>query len=350
MRDRLLSFREKRNDTIMKIALKSASIATLLATMLLGCGQSPESTDTQSSESTTTEKFVAITQIVEHPALDATREGVKDELAEAGLKEGENLKWQWESAQGNPSTAAQIASKFVGDRPDVIVAIATPSAQAIISATKEIPVIFTAVTDPIGAKLVENLEKPGELVTGVTDLSPIGEQLDLIKEITPEVKRVGVLYSAGESNSVSLVELLKKEAISRNLEIVEATAAQSSNVATAAQSLIGKVDVIYVPTDNTIVSALEAAIQVATENKIPLYAGDTDSVERGAIAALSFNYYDVGRQTGKVVLEVLEGKKPGDIPVKSVEKLQLFVNLKAAEAMGVEIPESVKSRAEKVIE
>ena len=350
MRDRLLSFREKRNDTIMKIALKSASIATLLATMLLGCGQSPESTDTQSSESTTTEKFVAITQIVEHPALDATREGVKDELAEAGLKEGENLKWQWESAQGNPSTAAQIASKFVGDRPDVIVAIATPSAQAIISATKEIPVIFTAVTDPIGAKLVGNLEKPGELVTGVTDLSPIGEQLDLIKEITPEVKRVGVLYSAGESNSVSLVELLKKEAISRDLEIVEATAAQSSNVATAAQSLIGKVDVIYVPTDNTIVSALEAAIQVATENKIPLYAGDTDSVERGAIAALSFNYYDVGRQTGKVVLEVLEGKKPGDIPVKSVEKLQLFVNLKAAEAMGVEIPESVKSRAEKVIE
>ncbi|WP_204104131.1 MULTISPECIES: ABC transporter substrate-binding protein [Spirulina sp. CCY15215] len=334
----------------MKIALKSAFITTLLATTLLGCGQSPESTDTKSSESKTTEKFVAITQIVEHPALDATREGVKDELAEAGLKEGENLKWEWESAQGNPSTAAQIASKFVGDRPDVIVAIATPSAQAIISATKEIPVIFTAVTDPIGAKLVENLEKPGELVTGVTDLSPIGEQLDLIKEITPEVKRVGVLYSAGESNSVSLVELLKKEAISRNLEIVEATAAQSSNVATAAQSLIGKVDVIYVPTDNTIVSALEAAIQVATENKIPLYAGDTDSVERGAIAALSFNYYDVGRQTGKIVLEVLEGKKPGDIPVQSVEKLQLFVNLKAAEAMGVEIPESVKSRAEKVIQ
>ncbi|MEA5467795.1 ABC transporter substrate-binding protein [Spirulina sp. 06S082] len=334
----------------MKIALKSASIATLLATMLLGCGQSPESTDTQSSESTTTEKFVAITQIVEHPALDATRDGVKDELAEAGLKEGENLKWQWESAQGNPSTAAQIASKFVGDRPDVIVAIATPSAQAIISATKEIPVIFTAVTDPIGAKLVENLEKPGELVTGVTDLSPIGEQLDLIKEITPEVKRVGVLYSAGESNSVSLVELLKKEAISRNLEIVEATATQSSNVATAAQSLIGKVDAIYVPTDNTIVSALEAAIQIATENKIPLYAGDTDSVERGAIAALSFNYYDVGRQTGKIVLEVLEGKKPGDIPVQSVEKLQLFVNLKAAEAMGVEIPESVRAKAEKVIQ
>ncbi|MGK7925717.1 MAG: ABC transporter substrate-binding protein [Spirulina sp.] len=342
MHDRCLPFREKRNETTVKIALKSAFITTLLAATLLGCGQS--------SEEKTHEKFVAITQIVEHPALDATREGVKDELAEAGLKAGDNLKWQWESAQGNPSTAAQIASKFVGDNPDVIVAIATPSAQAAVSATEEIPVIFTAVTDPLGAKLVENMDKPGGLVTGVTDLSPIGKQLDLIQEITPDAKRVGVLYNAGEANSVSLVELLKKEAESRNLEIVEATAAQSSNVATAAQSLVGKADIIYVPTDNTIVSALEAAIQVATENKIPLYAGDTDSVERGAIASLSFNYYDVGRQTGKIVLEVLDGKNPGDIAVQSVEKLQLFVNLKAAEAMGVTIPDSVKSKAEKTIE
>jgi putative ABC transport system substrate-binding protein len=350
MRDRFLSFRDQRNETTVKISLKSTFITALLAVALIGCGQSSESTNTTSSEDSTDEKFVAITQIVEHPALDATRDGVKDELEEAGLKEGDNLKWQWESAQGNASTAAQIASKFVGDNPDVIVAIATPSAQAAISAAEDIPVIFTAVTDPVGAKLVETMEKPGELVTGVTDLSPIGEQLDLIKEITPDIERIGVLYNAGEANSVSLVELLKKEAESRNLEIVEATAAQSSNVATAAQSLVGKADVIYIPTDNTIVSALEAAIQVATENKIPLYAGDTDSVERGAIASLSFNYYDVGRQTGKIVLEVLEGKNPGEISVQSVEKLQLFVNLQAAEAMGVEIPESVKSRAEKMIE
>lgn len=326
--------------------LRSVLIATTLITGLWGCnsGQSP-----QSSNPTTAQKYVAVTQIVEHPALDATRKGVQDELAAAGLKVGENLKWEWESAQGNPTTAAQIANKFVGENPDVIVAISTPSAQAAVATARSIPVIFTAITDPLAAKLVSNLEKPGGLVTGVMDFAPVTEHLALITEIAPETKRVGVVYNPGETNSVSLVNILKEETQKRGLTLVEAPANRSSDVATATRSLVGKADAVYIPTDNTIVSALESAIQVGIENKLPIYAGDTDSVKRGAIASLGFNYYDVGRETGKIVLQVLNGQKPGDIPVKSIQEYELFINSKSANSMGVKIPETVTKRADQII-
>ncbi|VXD19237.1 ABC superfamily ATP binding cassette transporter, binding protein [Planktothrix serta PCC 8927] len=332
---------------MIKFNVRLAFIASVLVATLFGCNSGQSSS---TSNSRIPQRFVAVTQIVEHPSLDATREGIKDELAAAGLKAGDSLKWEWESAQGNPSTATQIASKFAGENPDVVVAIATPSAQASVAIVRNIPVIFTAVTDPIGAKLVNNLEKPGGLVTGVTDLSPLDKQLDLIQEITPTVKRLGVIYNAGEANSVSLIELLKTEATKRGLTVIEATANRSSDVATSARSLVGKVEAIYIPTDNTIVSALESVIQVGIDNKIPVYAGDTDSVKRGAMAGLSFNYYQVGRQTGKLVLRVLNGESPGNIPVESVEKLELFINPKSATAMGVKIPDSVLKKADKRIE
>ncbi len=326
--------------------LRSAFIATTLIAGLWGCnsGQSP-----QNSNSGTAQKYVAVTQIVEHPALDATRQGIKDELEATGLKAGETLKWEWESAQGSPTTAAQIANKFVGDNPDVIVAISTPSAQAVVATARNIPVIFTAVTDPLGAKLVSNLEKPGGLVTGTRDFPPIAQHLDLIQEISPQVKRIGVVYNPGEANSVSLINSLKKETQSRGLSIVEATANRSSDVATATRSLVGKADVVYIPTDNTIVSALESVIQVGIENKLPVYAADTDSVKRGAIATVGFNYYDIGRETGKIVLQVLNGKKPGDIPVKTIPKYELFINPNSANSMGVTIPEAVQKRANQII-
>lgn len=292
---------------------------------------------------------VAVTAIVEHPALDAARDGIKTELAAAGYEEGKNLRFLYESAQGNPATAAQIARKFVGERPDVIVPISTPSAQAVVGATKDIPVVFTAVTDPVGAKLVTDPMKPGGNVTGMSDLSPIGQHLDLIKEILPEAQTLGVIYNPGEANSLTLLELIRKEAPARGLAIREAAAPKSADVLPAAQSLVGKVDAIYVPTDNTVVTALEAIVQVGERNKLPVFAGDTDSVPRGAIAALGFNYFDVGRQTGKIVARVLNGEKPGDIPVQGVEITELVVNPKAAEAMGVTIPEAVLARAKTVV-
>ena len=295
------------------------------------------------------EAFVAVTAIVEHPALDACRDGIRDELKADGYEEGKNLKFVYESAQGNPGTAVQIAQKFVGENPTVIVPISTPSAQAVIGATTDIPVVFTAVTDPLGAKLVTNLEKPGGNVTGMSDLSPIAKHIELIKEITPNAKRIGVTYNPGEANSLTLLDLLKKHGSAMGYEIVEAPAPKSSDVLAAAQSLVGKADVIYVPTDNTIVSAFEAVVKVGIDNQIPVYAGDTDSAKRGAIAALGFNYYDVGRQTGKIVLRVLKGEKPGDIPVEGVQITELFVNPGAAAKMGVTIPDAVIARAKEVV-
>ncbi len=228
-------------------------------------------------------------------------------------RSGQNSTSRYESAQGNPAIAAQIARKLVGEAPDVIVPISTPSAQAVVGGDQDIPVVFTAVTDPLGAKLVSSLEAPGGNVTGMSDLSPIGLHMDLIKEIMPDAQRLGVIYNPGEANSVTLVELLKLEAPVRGLEVVEAAAPRSSDVLAAAQSLVGKVDAIYVPTDNTVVTALEAIVKVGIDNQLPVFAGDTDSVPRGAIAALGFNYYDLGRQTGQIVARVLDGEAPGAI-------------------------------------
>jgi putative tryptophan/tyrosine transport system substrate-binding protein len=292
---------------------------------------------------------VAVTAIVEHPALDATRDGVRDELAAQGWKVGENLRFDYQSAQGNPGTAVQIARQFVGQGPDVIVPISTPSAQAVVSAARDIPVVFTAVTDPLGAQLVRDMEKPGRNVTGLSDLSPIADHLALIREVLPDAKRLGVPYNPGEPNSATLIEIIKKLAPGQGFTVVEAPATKSSDVQGAARGLVGRVDAIYVPTDNTIVSALEALLIVGAQNKLPVFSGDTDSVQRGTIATIGFNYYQVGRQTGEIVARVLKGEKPGDIPVRTAQGTDLHVNPKAAQAMGVTIPEAVVARASKVI-
>ena len=288
---------------------------------------------------------MALTQIVEHPSLDAARRGILDELAAAGFTSGQNLKVDYQNAQGNPATAAQIARKFVGELPDVIVAITTPSAQAVAAATRELPIVFCSVSDPVGAKLVGNLDKPGGNITGTSDLSPIAEQLALIRELSPNAKTLGVIYNPGETNSVSLVGLLKQLAPGKGFQVVEAAAPKSGDVLSAARQLAGKAEAIYIPLDNTVVSALEAVIKVGREAKIPVYSADTDSVERGTVASLGFDYYDVGRQTGQQVVRVLRGEKPGEIPVERVKKLNLFLNPQAAEAMGVKIPDAVRQRA-----
>lgn len=296
------------------------------------------------------DKHVAITQIVEHPALDACRKGVKDALAEAGFVEGKNLKWSFESAQGAPATAAQIAKKFAGENPDVVVGIATPSAQALASSARNIQQVFSAVTDPVGAKLVKTMDKAnGGNITGVSDLSPINSHMALVKTIVPAAKKIGVIYNPGEANSVTLVDLVKKYAPTHGMEVVEAGSPKSSDVLAAARSLVGKVDVIYVPTDNTVVSAFEAVIKVATEAKIPVISADTDSVKRGAIAAQGFNYYDLGRQTGKMVVAILNGKKAGEIQPEGVSKTELYVNPESAKKMGVTLAEDFIKSAKEVV-
>jgi putative ABC transport system substrate-binding protein len=296
------------------------------------------------------DKHVAITQIVEHPALDACRKGVKEELAEQGFIAGKNLKWSYESAQGAPATAAQIAKKFAGESPDVVVGIATPSAQALASSARNIQQVFSAVTDPVGAKLVKSMDKAnGGNITGVSDLSPIDSHMALIKTIVPKAKKLGVIFNPGEANSVTLVELVKKYAPNHGMEVVEAGSPKSSDVLAAARSLVGKVDAIYIPTDNTVVSAFEAVIKVATEAKIAVISADTDSVKRGSIAAQGFNYYDLGRQTGKMVAEILKGKKAGDIQPQGVSKTELYVNPESAKLMGVTLSEELIKSAKEVV-
>jgi putative ABC transport system substrate-binding protein len=294
-------------------------------------------------------RVVAITQIVEHPALDAVYQGVKDELADRGYIEGENLKIMHESAQGNAAIASQIARKFIGENTDVIVAIATPSAQTVAAAARNTPVVFAAVTDPVGAKLIKNAEAPGANITGVSDMLPIDKHLDMLLRIVPNAKRIGTVYNPGEANAVSLIELLDERLQARGLTLVKGAATKTSEVLGAARSLVGKVDAIYLTTDNTVISAAEAVISVGERAKIPVFAADTATVARGAVAALGFDYYDHGRQAGVMVARILEGEKPGDMPVETMEKLNLFVNPEAGERMGITLSDDIIAEAAEVV-
>ncbi|ENM3910776.1 ABC transporter substrate-binding protein [Vibrio cholerae] len=288
---------------------------------------------------------VAVSQIVEHPALDATRQGLLDGLKAKGYEEGKNLEFDYKTAQGNPAIAVQIARQFVGENPDVLVGIATPTAQALVSATKTIPIVFTAVTDPVGAKLVKQLEQPGKNVTGLSDLSPVEQHVELIKEILPNVKSIGVVYNPGEANAVSLMDLLKLSAAKHGIKLVEATALKSADVQSATQAIAEKSDVIYALIDNTVASAIEGMIVAANQAKTPVFGAATSYVERGAIASLGFDYYQIGVQTADYVAAILEGKEPGSLDVQVAKGSDLVINKTAAEQLGITIPEAVLARA-----
>ncbi|MEJ2717212.1 MAG: ABC transporter substrate-binding protein [Deltaproteobacteria bacterium] len=303
---------------------------------------------------------VGISQIVEHPALDATRKGFMNFLEENGYREGKNVTYEYKNAQNNRSVSGQIARKLVGDKCDLILTISTPSSQDVAATTKEIPILFAAVTDPVAAGLVKSLAKPGGNVSGTTDRSPVGRQLDLIQEILPRAKTLGTIYNPGEVNSEASVKEIKAEAAKRRMKVeaakrgmkvIESPATTSSAVKMAAESLVGRVDFIHVPTDNTVVLALESVVKVCQDNKIPLFAADVDSVARGAIAALAVDYYRLGRQTGAMAVKILEGKaKVSELPVESQKDLLLHLNPKQAKKMGVKLPESIVKRASKIVD
>ena len=294
-------------------------------------------------------KKVALTYIVDHPAIDAARQGIVDALSEAGYA-GERLELIVQSAQGSVPTQQQIAREFAGLTPDLMVAISTPSAQALQSVAGDVPVVFAAVTDPVGAKLVASLEALGGTITGTSDMQPFGPTLDLIRSLLPEAKAIGVIYNAGEANSVSQVEALTAEATTADDEVVASTASQSAMVPDAARSLAGRVDAILVPTDSTVVSAIEGVVSVGERAKIPVFASDTDSVTRGAVAALGFNYYELGRLSGAMAVRILGGESPGSIPVGVLETQDLYLNRKSAEAMGVTIPAETLASAATIVD
>lgn len=297
---------------------------------------------------------IGISQLLTHPALDATREGIIDGLAAEGYVEGDNLEIDYQNSELDMSLVATIAQQFVSDKVDVIVSIATPNSQAAISAAEgtDIPVIFTAITDPVGSAMVVDWDNhPDENVTGVSDMISVADDVDLIMEIVPGVKTIGTIYNAGESNSVFLVGKLIEASDALGIEVVERTVSTSADVLAAAQSLVGRVDVIWVGTDNTVVSGLEALIGVCEDNQIPLFPSDDPSIERGGIAAWGFDYYDIGYQTGEMVAKILDGDGTAyDVPVEKGSIVFLSVNTAAAARMGVTIPQSIIDQAEIVYE
>lgn len=293
---------------------------------------------------------ISVSQFVEHPALDAVLKGFQDYMREKQIQ----VDYSLHNAQANMATAGQIAAQIMGEAPDLILAIATPTSQAIAQALNKsphmqrTPFLFTAVTDPVKAGLVKNLERPGGNITGVSDLLPVDKHMGLVRTFFPDLKHLGVLYNAGEANSKATVEQIRAEGRRMGFEVVDATVSKSSDVYQAAGSLVGRVEAIFIPTDNTVVSALESAIKVCIQNQMPLFCADVDSVARGAVAAMGFDYYQHGYQTGAMAERILGGADPGATPVETQKTLKLHLNLAFARKMGVLVPDPVLSTADKV--
>lgn len=293
---------------------------------------------------------ISVSQFVEHPALDAVLKGFQDYLKEKNIEVDYNV----HNAQANMGTATQIAQQMVGEKADLLVAIATPSAQTCVQALNKAPgelkrpFLFTAVTDPVAAGLVKDLQKPDKGITGVSDLLPIKEHITMVLSYSSNIKRLGLLYNAGEANSKATIASIKALRESLGFETVEATASKTADVYQAAKSLVGRADAVFIPTDNTIVSALESVVKVGVQNKLPIFAADVDSVKRGAVAAMGFDYYKHGYQTGAIAERILGGEKPEAIPVQFQEELQLHINAGYSQKMGVTPPEALLKKATKI--
>ena len=293
---------------------------------------------------------IGISQFVEHPSLDLAREGFIDQLEEEGFIEGENIKIDLQNAQADFSTAQTIAQRFNQNKVDLVLAIATPSAQTAANVLKNTPVLITAVTDPVEAGIVQSMEKPGANITGTTDMNPVAKQLELIRDFLPEVKDIGILYNPGEVNSTVQVKLAKEKAKEMGINLEEATVSNSSEVSLAVSSLVDNVDAIYVPTDNIIVSAMPTVLQTAHNRQVPVFASENNSVEQGAIATLGIDYYLLGKQTGSMAARILNGAETANMSVESSDELKLYINKSSAEKIGLDIPAELLESADTVFE
>ena len=279
-------------------------------------------------------KTVAIMQYVEHPSLDTIRESIIDELEAKGYVEGQNITIDYQNAQADQSNLNTIASKFVGEKADIIIAIATPAAQAVASATSDIPIVFSAVTDPISAKLVDDLNRPSGNVTGTSDAIPVDQTFELCKELTPDVQKIGFLYTASEVNSQSVIEEAKTLAKDYGFEFEESTITNSSELQQAAEILAGKVDAIYTPIDNGIASAMPILAEVGKDAGIPIYVGADSMVQDGGYATVGIKYEDLGVKTADMAVEILEGAAISDVPVATLDRFYKVINKKTATAIN----------------
>lgn len=281
---------------------------------------------------------IGISQFITHQSLDATREGFVDELAKQGYAEGKNIEIDLQNAQGEQRNLKTI-SQQLAESSDVVLAIATPSAQSLANTTQTTPVIFSAVTDPVSAKLVESREHPGGNVTGTSDQSSdaISTQINLIKKVLPKAKTIGILYTQSEPNSVVQKDEAKRLLEEKGFTVVEKTILDSNNVKAAAESLMAEVDMVFVPTDNIISSTMETVKQVSIKHKVPVFGGSTEMIAVGGLYNYGTNYEELGRQTARMLIRVLKGEKPENIAVELPEKLELHTNQEMADALGIDI-------------
>ena len=319
----------------------------LLALLVLALGVTAGCGEQSSGSKEKKEAKVGIVQLVEHSALDAANKGFVDGLAAGGYKEGENLKLDKQNAQADQSNLQTIAQRFVNGHMDLICAIATPAAQTVANATRDIPIVGTAITDYKAAKLVQDPSKPGTNVTGTTDMNPVEAQIDLLVQIMPKAKTLGFIYSSSEVNSQIQVDLAKKAAAARGLKTVEATVSNVNDIQQAAQSLVGKVDAIYVPTDNVLASAMANLVKITDEAKIPVFCGEGGMTKAGGVATLGIDYYKLGYQTGEMAAAILKGEsKPENMAIQSQQTFTVLINDAQVKKLGLTIPDAIKKEAE----
>ena len=292
---------------------------------------------------------IGISKIVAHPALDAVEKGIQDELAAAKISATFDL----QNANGDIGTAASIANKFQSEKVTLAVGIATPTSQSLVNTLKGIPIVFSAVTDPVKAGLVPSLKGAQKPVTGVSDMTPVKQQIELLLKIK-KIKRLGHIYTSSEENAVVLAGVVKQACKELGLEYVETTVSKSAEVKQAVQAIIKRVDALYISTDNTVVSALSSIAEVATKNKVPIMSADPSSAEKyPVLAAWGFDYYKMGRATGGLIVEILNGKKPEQIPTRFMTKtsdVDLLINMDVAKKLGLKFPNDIVKSANKIVE
>lgn len=336
----------------MKKFLSMLAVATMSAMMFAGCGgaagnEGEAGAESESSASTAMESPVdiGIIQLTEHPALDASREGFIAALAEAGYTDGDKINIELQNAQGDQSNLKTISQKFVSDGKDLILAIATPAAQSIATETKDIPILVTAVTDPAASALVESNDAPNCNVSGTSDLTPVKEQIDLLAKLLPDAKKVTIMYCSGEENSIIQADMAEEAAKALGLEVERKTVTSTNDVAQVTQSVVGSCDAVYIPTDNLLASSMPLVSSITNPAGLPVIVGETGMVNGGGLASVAIDYTDLGKLTGKMAVQLIEGADIKTMPIQYAENPELVINETAAAELGITIPDDIKAEA-----
>jgi len=322
-------------------------LIAIIAFTMASCGQSAQSGGQSGSAAQVL--HIGVIQLLQHPALDSAYQGFVDQLKADGFEDGKNITIDFQNAQGDQSNCNTIANKFKNENLDLILSIATPAAQAVANVITDKPILFTAITDPVSAKLVNDIQNPGTNCTGTSDMNPVADQLKMLQQVCPNVKNVGIFYTSSEPNSAEQADIAKTEGAKLGLNMAEYTISSSNEITQVLNSMVGRVDAIYIPTDNTIASAMANVALVTEPNKIPVVGGEAGQVASGATMTLGVDYYKLGQQTGDMAAKILKGEaQPQTMPVEYQTSFAYTINVKNAQTIGVTFPQDILDKADKV--